>query len=120
MKKIARSIAFDSFSLFILSQMFSGVRILGGLPALLFSGAILSLLSVTLKPLLKVLSFPLNAITFGAFSIVINAIVLYVLTLLVKEISIHAFTWQGVSYAGFVVPKFSFGTIMAFLLIAIL
>lgn len=120
MKAPVRSILFNSFSLFILSQMFSGVRILGGLPALLLSGTMLSILSVILKPILGILAFPLNMITFGTFTIVINAIILYVLTLFVRQFSIHAFTSPGVSFGGFAIPAFSFNTFFAFLVIALL
>ncbi len=120
MKTIVRSIAFNSFSLFLLSQIFAGVRILGGLPALLISGTTLSILSVILKPILGIIAFPFNMITFGAFTIVVNAVILYVLTLFVRQFSIHAFLWPGISLAGFVVPALTFNTIFAFLLIALI
>jgi len=100
--------------------MFAGVRILGGLPALLISGTVLSLLSVILKPILGVLAFPLNMITFGTFTIVINAIILYILTLFVRQFSIHAFSSPGISFAGFAVPSVTFNTIFAFLVIALI
>lgn len=120
MKNLIRSVVFNSVSLYIVSQIFSGVRILGGLVELLIAGAVLSLLSFVLKPILGIIAFPFNIITFGAFSIVINAIILYALTLVVKQISISAFTWQGIHFAGFVVPKMEFNTIIAFLVIAAL
>ena len=120
MKSAVRSILFNSFSLFLLSQVFAGVKILGGLPMLLLAGAVLSFLSVILKPILGILAFPLNMITFGTFTIVINATILYVLTLFVRQFSIHAFTSPGVSIAGFVIPPFSFNTVFAFLLIALI
>lgn len=119
MKGIVRSIIFNTFSLFILTQIFSGIRILGGLWELILSGIALSILSFILKPILSIIAFPLNAITFGAFTIVINAIVLYTLTLVVKQVSITAFAWPGIHIAGFVVPKMQFNTIIAFLVIAL-
>lgn len=120
MKSAARSILFNSFSLFLLSQTFAGVRILGGLPALILSGTMLSILSVILKPILGILAFPLNMITFGTFTIVINAVILYVLTLFVRQFSIHAFSSPGLSFAGFAIPPFSFNTVFAFLVIALI
>jgi putative membrane protein len=45
----------------------------------LFIGvAILAILNSTLKPILKVLAFPLTCLTLGLFSFVINAAVLYI------------------------------------------
>jgi len=119
MRGIVRDIVFNTFSLFILTQLFNGIRILGGLPELVISGSVLSLLSFVLKPILKVIAFPFNAITFGAFSIVINAIVLYTLTLIVKQVRITAFTWNGIHIAGFVVPRMQFNTFVAFFVIAL-
>lgn len=119
MKGILRSIAFNTFSLFFLTQLFTGIRILGGLPELVLCGVVLSLLSFVLKPILSIIAFPLNAITFGAFSIVINAIVLYALTLVVRQISIHPFLWPGIHIAGFVIPRMQFNTIIAFLVLAL-
>ncbi len=119
MKGIVRSIVFNTFSLFILTQLFSGIRILGGLWELIISGIVLSILSFILKPILSIIAFPLNAITFGAFSIVINAVVLYTLTLVVKQVSISAFQWPGIHIAGFAIPKMEFNTVIAFLVIAL-
>ena len=45
----------------------------------LFLGvAILSLLNATLRPILKFLTLPLNCLTLGLFSLVINALVLWI------------------------------------------
>ena len=45
---------------------------------LLFVGvAVLAILNSTLKPILKILAFPLTCLTLGLFSFVINAAVLY-------------------------------------------
>lgn len=120
MKSIVRSIAFNAFSLFILTQLFTGIHILGGLSALIFSAAVLSVLSVILKPILGIIAFPFNMITFGAFTIVINAVILYVLTLFVKQVTIHSFSWPGISIGGFVVPPLTFNIILAFLVIALI
>lgn len=54
-----KSIYFDSFSALALTALF------------------LTLLNVTLKPFLKVLSLPISVLTLGLFSVVINGLVLY-------------------------------------------
>lgn len=109
MKRIVRGIAYNAFSLFLLTQLFSGVKVFGGFPSLLFAGFSLSIISFFLNPLLKIIAFPLNIITFGSFTIVINAIILYILTLFVKDITISPFVWHGISLWGFVIPAFAFG-----------
>jgi len=118
MKRIARAIAYNTFSLFLLTQLFSGVKVVGGFPALIMAGFALSIISFLLTPLLKIIAFPLNVITFGLFTIVINAFVLYVLTLFVKAITISPFIWHGISFWGFVIPGFNFGNYLFAYLIA--
>lgn len=45
--------------------------------ALALTALILSILNVTLKPILKLLSLPISVLTLGLFSIVIDGLVLY-------------------------------------------
>lgn len=120
MKRIARAIAYNTFSLFLLTQVFSGVKIFGGFTSLLFAGFALSIISFLLTPLLRIIAFPLNLITFGLFTIAINAIVLYILTLFVRTITISPFVWHGISFVGFVIPSFKFGNyLFAFLVVSL-
>ncbi len=43
---------------------------------------VLALLNLTLKPILKIIAIPLNALTLGLFTFVINMIILYIARLL--------------------------------------
>ena len=51
----------------------------------------LSLLNVTLRPILKFLAFPLTVITLGLFLLVINALVLMVTSALVPGFRVRGF-----------------------------
>lgn len=118
MKGILRNTVFNAVSLFILSQIISGVKIQGGFQTLLFSGFVLSFLNIILKPVLNLFSLPLNAITLGLFSFITNAILLYILTIFVPDISISQFTFNGFSFSGFIVPVIHFSTLYAFIVSA--
>jgi len=100
--------------------MVSGMKVYGGLPTYLVAGFVLTLLLMILKPILNLLALPLNIITLGMFSFVINVIIFYVLTVLVVGIVISSFTFPGVSFAGFIVPKIYLNTIFAFVLVSFL
>ena len=115
MKGILRNTVFNAVSLFILSQVVSGVKIQGGFQTLLFSGFVLSFLNIILKPVLNLFSLPLNAITLGLFSFITNAILLYILTIFVPNISISQFTFNGFTFEGFIIPVIHFNTIYAFI-----
>ena len=116
MKSIARKISFYGFSLFFLTFIFSGVKISGGLTTYIIGGVALSLMFLIIKPILNIITLPLNIITLGLFSFVANAIILYLLTIVVPSISITAFLFNGFSFAGFVIPKFYVNIFFAFIL----
>lgn len=115
MKSIVRKITFYGFSLFLLTQIFSGVKISGGLQTYIIGGTALSLIFLIIKPILNIVTLPLNIMTLGLFSFLINAVILYLLTILVPSISISAFVFNGFSFAGFIIPKFFINTFFAFI-----
>jgi putative membrane protein len=114
MKSLLRNTVLNSISLFFVSQALVGVKIAGGFPTYVFGGLALALLFYIVKPILGILSAPLNLLTLGFFSIFTNIIIFYLLTVFVSDISIAAFTSQGFSFAGFIVPKIHFNTFFAF------
>ncbi len=115
MKAIVRNISIYSFSLFLLTQVLSGVKVSGGVITYIIGGAALSLMFVIIKPILSIITLPLNIVTLGTFSFLINAIILYLLTILVSGISIRAFVFKGFSFAGFVIPNVTLNTLFAFI-----
>ncbi len=120
MKGFVRNVLFNAFSIFILSQIMSGVKITGGLPTYIFGGIALTILLVFLKPILNLLALPLNIVTLGFFSFLTNIIIFYLLTVIVPGIMITAFTFPGFTYSGFVIPSIYFNILFAFLLVAFL
>ena len=119
MKSILRRIVFYSVSLFLTSQIITGLKISGGLTTYLVGGIVLSVLFIIIKPILSLITLPLNIITLGLFSFLINAIILYLLTILVTSISISAFTFSGLSFVGFIIPKLFVNNFFAFIVASI-
>lgn len=115
MKSWVKDIALYALSLYLTSLLLSGVKISGGFWILATSGIVLSILRLVLYPILTIITLPLHFLSLGFFSVVINAVVLYVLTIIVPEISIRAFTFQGAKLAGFIIPKMQFNIFFAFL-----
>lgn len=118
MRGILKNTIFNAISITILSQLVSGVKVTGGIQTLLFSGFVLSVLYIVLKPILNIFSLPLNVLTLGLFSFITNAILLYVLTIFVPNITVSAFTYNGYSFAGFIIPKMEFNTLFAYIISA--
>ncbi|MCK4846710.1 MAG: phage holin family protein [Deltaproteobacteria bacterium] len=49
---------------------------------------ILSILNATLRPILKLISFPVNFFTFGLFTLVINGVILFIVSIMVEGFTI--------------------------------
>ena len=70
---------------------FFGVELTAQWEIFLFLGIILGLLNYFLKPLLKTLSLPLEIITLGLFTIVIDMILIWILDLVFDELTVPLF-----------------------------
>ncbi len=115
MKTLIRNSALYTFALFAISYIFSGVKISGGPLTIILGGTVLAMLSFFLRPILNVLTLPLNLLTFGTFSLITNALILYLLTIIISSIQIVPFTFYGFSFAGFIIPSVSLNTFFAYI-----
>ncbi len=118
MKSLLRSAIIDAAALAALPHLLSGVDVHGGVWVYLLSGIVLTIMAFTVKPILTLLTLPLNLITLGMFSFITNAVIFYILALLVPQVSIHAFEFSGFVFAGFVVPHIFFNTFFAYVVSA--
>lgn len=118
MKSIIRRIAIYTFALFLLPLIIPGVKISGGLDTLFLGGASLALMFLVLKPILSILSFPINLLTLGMFSILTNALILYLLTIFVTSISIASFVYGKAEIFGFTTPNITLNTFQAYVFTA--
>lgn len=116
MKSLIRKTAIYGLSLFFLAAIVPGVKITGGVPTYILGGFVLTLMSLLIKPLLNLFALPLTIITMGTFSLLINAVILYLLTVFVSKISVNPFSFAGTSFAGFIVPKISFNAFFSYVL----
>lgn len=115
MKTLLRNIAIYFLILFLLPQIIPGVSITGGLHTLLVASFVLTLLFIILKPILNIISFPVNLVTLGIFNIFINGLLIYLLTVFVTEITISAFTYTNANILGFITPVITFNTFFAYI-----
>lgn len=118
MKTIFRAVIFYNFSLYLVSQLFSGLKVTGGLQTIAVGGTILAVMSLILRPILQIISFPINLLTLGLFSFVINAGLLYLMTRFVPHISVHSFTLAKLSYKFITLPKTALNIYFAFIFLS--
>lgn len=105
LKSIVRHI-----SITLLAFYLTSVYLVPGffIPLSLFTYAkmviIFSLLSLIVRPILKILFLPINILTLGLFGWIINVILLYLLIGLVPEVHFGITTYPSLSWQGMIVP----------------
>ena len=87
-----RNLIVNTLSIFAASYVLSGVHVDSFLTALLVA-VVMSVLNVTLKPLLIIITIPITFVTFGLFLFVINVLVLYAAASLIDGFALEGFWW---------------------------
>lgn len=95
-RKLFRFYVFDTISLFIVSNIASGLFFENEIEGLLITGVGLALASYFVKPIINLFLLPLNIATLGFFKFISHAITLYIV-----DLALTQFTVTGFSFAGF-------------------
>lgn len=74
-----------------LAQVLPTMFFLNNFTTAIVAGFVLVLLNMTIKPLLHIISFPITLLTFGLFSVVVNALTLEIITLLIPGFGFRSF-----------------------------
>ena len=81
-------------AIIVTSYLLNGIQVCGFFPAF-FAAAILGILNAFFRPLLLLLTLPLNVLTLGLFTFVINAIMLMMVSGIISGFEVHGF-WSAV------------------------
>lgn len=119
MKSLLRGTLVNALSLFFLTLLLTGVEVKGGLATYLTAGVVLTFVYKIIKPIVSIISLPINIITLGFSSFLINILLFYLATSLIPEISITPFTLNGFSFAGFVIPTINLNAFFAYAVAAL-
>jgi putative membrane protein len=76
----------------ITSYLLPGVKVTGAFAALV-TALVLGLINAVLRPLLIVLTLPLNILTLGLFTLVINALLIMLASAIVPGFNVQGFWW---------------------------
>ncbi len=120
MRSFIRNISVNFFSIFLVSRITSAISYSENLVILFWAALSLTLLNLIVKPVLNLLLTPINLITLGAFRWVVNVLVLFIVPILISEFKITGFTFEGLSFAGFVIPQISLSFFWALVLVSFL
>ncbi|HLD11517.1 MAG TPA: phage holin family protein [Patescibacteria group bacterium] len=106
MKTLVRSVLINMAAIWIATQLVEGMQLHGGLTSLLLAALLFGLMNLLLKPVISLLLLPINLLTLGIFSWVINVIMLYLLTKIFPALTLSSWFYPGYTYQGFVIPAF--------------
>lgn len=79
-----------ALAILLAAYLVPGIQVAGFVPAL-SAALILGILSITVKPLVKLITLPLSLITLGLFSLVVNAAFFWLVGKVVKGFSVEGF-----------------------------
>ncbi len=80
----------NAIALYVAFYLVPGFVVSGSWEQYLIAGLVLALLNLIVRPILKLISFPLILLTLGLFTFVINALILWMLDYLVSFVSIQS------------------------------
>lgn len=92
----------NSVALYAASWFVAGFGFSDGIKEYAMAGAVLGLLNMTIKPILKTISLPVIILTLGLFTIVINALLLWLVDYIFDFINISdimALVWATIVIA---------------------
>lgn len=104
MKRLIRSLVYHFLSFHLAASYLAGVQVQGGPRTLLIAAATMTLFSLLVKPVLKLLFLPINLLSLGMFRWLINVIILYLLMLVIPTIRIVGFEFSGFGYQKLILP----------------
>jgi len=115
MKTILRHFVIDTYCLYLVSIIASGMQFGNGFSTLLLAGFAITIVSIFAKPIINILLLPINLITFGLFRWVASSIVLYLTTLIVHSFKIIYFHFPGLSSKWIDIPNLDFSGILSYI-----
>lgn len=110
MKTLLRYFLINLISLYLTTKYLPGLSFTGGFKSLLLGALVFMLINFIMVPLLKLLFLPLNLLTVGLFSWLVNVLALYALTTVVSDFVLTPFHFPGANLAGLVIPAMDLTT----------
>lgn len=95
----------------IVAAIIPGINYDYGLTGLFFIAIVLGLVNLLVKPILKLFSLPVEILTIGLFSLVINTSMLLLVDYLLPEFKITGYPFPGATlFSSFIIPPFMMPT----------
>jgi putative membrane protein len=90
MRRILLKWLINALGLLLTTYVVKGIEVTG-FSALFLAAALLGILNALIRPILIILTLPINIITLGLFTLVINGIMLWLVAMIIKGFVIQGF-----------------------------
>lgn len=108
MKHIIRIFIIEGVTLYLVSQITTGLHFANGTTDLIITAIGLTIASLFVRPIINLFLLPLNLLTFGFFRFLTNAITLFLVDLVLNQFSIGGFFFKGYPGTLIVLPSVGF------------
>jgi len=116
MRKILKLTLLFTFSLITANQIWGNLEFSFIPWTIIKTAFVLSIFEVLLKPILKVILFPINILTLGLFRIVIDTLGLYLAAFIFSDFHVKNIHSAATSFLGINIPELNFYNFVAFLI----
>lgn len=86
-------IALSTLAVFVTAYILPGIRLEGGWTTALIVAIVLGLVNAFIRPILLVLTLPINILTLGLFTFVIMALMVLLVSAIVPGFQVDSFWW---------------------------
>lgn len=119
MRHYLKALIISSIAFFGAYQLIPTIILGPGLNNLAIVIASLLIVSLFIRPIFSLILLPINFLTLGSVSLILNAILVYGLTIYLQGFTIKAFDFKGADVNGFILPAYHFNQLATIILVAL-
>lgn len=119
MKGFLQETAINSVALYATLNLFSGLAVSGGFWGIFTASILITIGFRILKPVINLITLPLNVITFGLFQALVIAFIVFLITLIYPQMQISEFQFQGAQFMGVSISPFFVSLFLSYIIISV-
>lgn len=119
MKGFLQETAINSVALYATLNLFSGLAVAGGFWGIFTAAILITIGFRILKPVINLITLPLNVITFGLFQALVVAFIVFLITLVYPQMQITEFQYNGAQFMGIIIQPFYVSLFLSYIIISV-
>lgn len=120
MKSVIRHYLTFFVSIYLVAKLVPGVSYSNNIIVLAEASLVLALVQLLVKPIISLITLPINILTLGLFSFVVNGFILYLVTLMLPAFRVTGFNFVGFRLLSLSLDSFYVSAVFSFIIVAFL